>query len=172
MKISKKYLALGLLGSVLVSGSAYAATVGVNATIRFLTALTLTQTATMNFGQVTPDTGVLAITPAGVLTKTSGDVVIIGGTPAAAVVNITGDAASTISYQVTGFTDSANVTLSAATCSYDGGAAGDCTTGPVAGAALGAGGKNLAIGATATINSAPASGATETPSLTLTVLYT
>ena len=173
MKLSKKYLALGLLGSVLTAGSAYAATQSVTANIRFDTALALTKNFDINFGMVKASTaGDFTIDTAGTITPANGGVVI-GGTPVVGDITIVGStdqtiAISTGTYVAAGIGD--GVTLSDATCKYGTATAAACDTPLTAQAAPGAG-THLLLGVKATVDANQTAGTHPTPAFTVTVVY-
>ncbi len=170
MKISKKYLALGLLGSFMLSGGAYAATQSVTANMTFDTALTLTKNADIQFGLLKASTaGTYVISTAGVVTPSGGGVVI-GGTPAFGQITITGSTTQTVTISTGSYTAAGGVTLSAATCNYNGAAIANCDTGGTGLAAPGAG-KVLKLGVTAAADGTQAAGATPAPTFVVTVIY-
>ena len=170
MKICKKYLALGLLGSALVSGGAYAATQSVTANMTFDSALSLTKNADINFGSVKgSQTGTYTIDTAGVVTPTAGGVVI-GGTPAFGQITITGSSSQTVAISTGTYTVDHGVTLSAATCSYNGAAAVACDT-PLTGLSAPGVGKTLKLGVTAVSDGTATAGTTATPTFVVTVVY-
>lgn len=171
MKFSKKYLALAVAASLLASGGAYAATQSVTANMAFDSVLTLTKNADIDFGTVRAGTiGTYTINTAGTITPSGGGQVI-GGTPAAGQITITGSGSQTLSISTGGYTAANGVTPSAATCSYDGAAASACDT-PLTGlTAPGAGGRILRLGVRADTDGSQAAGATAAPSFTVTVIY-
>jgi hypothetical protein len=175
MKINKKYLAVGIVASLAASGGAFAAnSVSVPADIAFVTALTVTKTSNMDFGKVASAiAGVYVLTANDAISATSGQ--IVGGVPAAGVVNIVGDTVSAITISVGSYVASTHVTLSAATCTYAASSDAVCDSGtPLTGQTHpnGGGGTNLKVGATATVSSGTTTNTTEQPSLTVTVTYT
>jgi hypothetical protein len=170
MKLSKKYLAMGLLSSVLVSGGAYAATQSVTANMTFDTALSLTKVSDINFGLVKASTsGTYTISTAGVVTPSSGGVVI-GGTPNAGNITIAGSTTQTVAINTGTYVADHGVTPSAATCAYNGGASTACDTPLTAQTAPGAG-KTLLLGVTAASDGTAGAGVTAAPTFIVTVVY-
>ncbi len=171
MKLSKKLLALGVATSVFAAGAAYAATQSVGVNIAFDTALQLTNPTPINFGTVQALTaGTYVINTANVVTPSGGGVVI-GGTPASGIVNIRGSGTQTVAIHTGTYVASNGVTLSAASCLYNGVTTADCDTGVTGAAAPGAGGRDLTLGVTATVSGVQAAGTSATPSFTVTVVY-
>ena len=170
MKFNKKYLALGVLGSALASTSAYAVTQSVTANLTFDSALTLTKTSDINFGTVQASTpGTYTIATTGVVTPSAGGVVI-GGTPTAGAITIAGSTTQTVAISTGTYVANSGVTLSNATCSYNGGASTACDAGLTGQTAAGTG-KTLKLGVQATSDGTAASGVTASPTFIVTVVY-
>ena len=171
MKLSKKYLALAIAAGVLAAGGAHAATQSVTANMAFDALLTLTKNNDINFGTVAALTsGTYTISTAGVVTPTLGGIVI-GGTPAAGQITITGSATQTISISTGAYVANNGVTLSGATCGYNGAAGVACDT-PLTGlAAPGAGGRILRLGVQAAADGTQAAATSAAPTFTVTVIY-
>jgi hypothetical protein len=170
MKLHKRYLALGLLGAIVASSGAYAATQNVTANISFDSALSLTKTSDIAFGSVKGSTaGTYTISTAGAVTPTAGGVVI-GGTPAAGAITITGSTSQTVAINTGSYVSDLGVTPSAATCSYNGNPAVACDT-PMTGQSAPGAGKFLKLGVTAVSDGTAAAGQAATPSFTVTVIY-
>jgi Domain of unknown function (DUF4402) len=183
MKFDKKYLALGVLGALAASSAAYA-TAPVNsqtvtATVTFKTALNLSVNAGMDFGEIAAGTSgvyVLNSNTGAVSITTPGE--IIGGSPHAGSLTVTGDgvaspaSGSDVTISVGSYIASADVTLSAATCTY--GTVHD--TACDSGAPLATGqtalttGTTFTVGATATVTGSAAVGV-ESPSMVVTITY-
>lgn len=150
-----------------MSADAFAATQSVTANITFDTALTLTKEADIDFGTVAAGVATTyTISTAGAIT--AGNATWLYGTPAAGDITITGSATQGLTISTGTYTADANVTPSAATCAYDGGAASACDGG-IAGAAPGAGGKTLLLGVSATTTAAVTGSAA--PTFIVTVVY-
>lgn len=171
MRISTKYLALGLVASLLASGGAYAATQSVTANMSFDSVLTLTKNADINFGTVrAAQIGTYTINTAGVVTPSGGGV-LVAGTPAAGQITITGSGTQTLSISTGTYAVNNGVTPSAATCAYDGAAATACDT-PLTGlTAPGIGGRVLRLGVAAAVDGSQAVGSTAAPTFVVTVIY-
>jgi len=170
MKLSKKILALGLLGSVFVAGGAYAATQSVTANMTFDTALSLVKNADISFGIVkASQAGTYAINTSGVVSPTAGGVVI-GGTPAFGQITISGSTTQTVAISTGAYVADSGVTPSAATCKYGTGSETACDTPLTAQAAPGAG-KVLKLGVTAASDGTAGAGTTAAPTFTVTVIY-
>ena len=142
-------------------------------TVAFDLPLSIDTLSDINIGHVkAKTTGTYTINTAGNVTV-GGTGLWINGPTSAAQLLIHGSATQTISIStgsyVAGGTGS-GVKLSAATCSYNGGAPGPCTL--TTQAAPTAAGKTLLLGVTATIsNTTQADGSHATPSFTVTVIY-
>jgi len=150
-------------------GGAYAATQTVTATIKFLTDLTIAQVTAPNFGYVkAAQVGTYVLDTTGAITPSGGGVVE-GGVPAAGNYLIKGSGSQIINISTGGYTVSGASTPSAATCKYGAGAAAACTL--VGQAAPTAGGTTLLMGLQIATTAAAIDGQTDTPSLTLTVVY-
>jgi hypothetical protein len=122
---------------------------------------------------------VKALTAGTYIIDTTGNVAASGGgvwlfgTHSAGSLLIHGSATQTISISAGSYTSGGaggGVTLSAATCSYNGGSPVACTLSTQA--APGSAGKTLLMGITATVNSSQTQGSTATPTFTITVTYT
>ncbi len=171
IKTRLKYLALGLIGSVAVCGGAYAATQSVTANMSFDSVLTLNKTQDINFGVVAALTGgTYVISTAGAVTPSNGGVVV-GGTPAAASITVTGSATQTVAINTQSYSANNGVTPSAATCNYGGTAIANCDAGDTGLAAPGAGGRTLTVGVTATVDGTQAAGSTAAPTFDVVVIY-
>jgi hypothetical protein len=173
-EFNKKYLALGVLGALAASSAAYAGnTSTITASVKFMTALVVSSTATMDFGDVTKDAGGVYVLTAGSVLTTSGTGEIIGGTPAAASINIVGDDTDTIAISVGSYVASTHVTLSAATCTYGSSTNAGCDSGsPLTGqSAPTSSGATLRVGATATVTSGATADTTEHPTMVVTITY-
>jgi hypothetical protein len=166
------------MGTVIVAGSAYATTATLTASIKFYAALTVTNPTPMNFGVVQSAVqGAYTITPAGVLTAstTGGNTgVIISGTPAAAEVDITGDAIDTVTVTVNNSVTQGSTTLGTFMCAIntpgtgskcDGGSStGTITVDPITAG-------KVYIGATASVVAGTTSGETDSPTFDVVVSY-
>jgi hypothetical protein len=131
-------------------------------------AITLTKNADIQFGTVKAGaTGTYVINTAGSVTA-SGNGVWLYGTPAAGSITIAGSTTETVSISTGGYSANGGVTLSAATCAYNGGSAAACSLSNQA--APGAG-KTLLLGVTATVDGTQAAGATAAPTFVVTVTY-
>lgn len=111
------------------------------------------------------------INSAGVLTAGSGT--WLSGTLSAGNLLIHGSATQTISISAGSYTSSGQgggVTVSNATCSYNGGAELPCSLSTQAPPT--AAGKTLKLGITTTVNSKQSAGTSATPTFTITVTYT
>jgi hypothetical protein len=174
MKLCKKYLVLGLLGSVLVSGGAYAASTSVTANMAFDSALSLSGLTNINFGTV--QAGIVNATytiaaATGVVTPGNGGVVISNVGQSAGQLTIAGSTTQTIAISTGGYIASNGVTLSAAMCAYNGGTATACDGTGLTGQTAAGAGKTLKLGVTATDAGTAAANSTATPSFTVTVVY-
>lgn len=170
MKLSKQHLVLGVLGLSLFAGSAYAATQSVTANMSFDAAVALSKTADINFGIVQSLTaGTYTITPAGVVTPTAGGV-LIGGTSSAASITVSGSASQTVAISTGTYASDNGVSVSNATCSYDGGSSTSCDSGLSTQSAPGVG-KVLRVGVTATADGNQTAGSTASPTFVVTVVY-
>lgn len=141
--------------------------------LSFDNALAIDSVVDINFGKVRAATaGTYTINTAGVVTPGGGGVWLYGTTSAGSMV-IHGSSTQTIvistgSYIAGGI--GGGVTLSNATCSYNGGAAVACSLSGQA--APTSAGKTLLLGVTATVDTAQTAGSSATPSFTVTVVYT
>jgi hypothetical protein len=170
MKLSTKYLALGLAVSLLTSSGAYAATQSVTANMSFDSVLSLTKNADINFGTVkASQAGTYTISTASVVTPSGGGVVV-GGTPAYGQITIVGSSSQTVAISTGTYTANNGVTPSAAMCSYDGAAASACDT-PLTGLAAPGAGKVLKLGVTAAADGTQIAGSTAAPTFVVTVIY-
>ena len=173
MTFSKKFLALGLLGSLIASGGAYAATQSVTASVSFDSAVTLSGLTNINFGTV--QAGIVGATytvvaSTGVVNPSNGGVVISTTGQTAGQLTIAGSSSQSIAISTGGYTANGGVTLSGATCSYNGATAVPCDTGLTSQAAPGVG-KLLKLGVAAVSDGTASAGSTATPSFTVTVVY-
>jgi hypothetical protein len=162
---------LALVLATLLAAPAMASsfTWGANATVTFDIALTLTRISNISFGRVRALTAATyVINTAGVVT-TSGAGQWLYGTRTAGNVLIRGSATQTINISVGSYVANNGVTLSAATCSYNGGPSGACAL--TAQAAPTASGRTLLLGVTATVSGTQAAGSSAAPRFTLTVVY-
>jgi hypothetical protein len=127
----------------------------------------------INIGHVKALTaGTYTINTAGVVTPGGGGQVLYG-TPNAGSFLIHGSSTDTISINVTSYTTGGiggGVTLSAPTCSYNGGAPVACALSTQA--APTSAGKTLLLGITVTVNASQTANTTATPTFTVTVVYT
>jgi hypothetical protein len=159
---------LALIG-LLLSCSASAATQSVIANVAFDVPLSLVRDSDINFGSLKSTTsGTYVIDTNGRVTPSSGGV-LVGGTPTPGQFTITGSATQGISIGTSAFTADRGVTLSAATCNYDGTLIANCD-----GAGLpapGGTGKVLKLGATITADGTQAAGTTAAPAFVLSVVY-
>ncbi len=187
MKIQSKYLAIALVGSMILAGNAMADVYNMGATAYFVTALSETSAATMNFGTLaalSTDTFTIAIPNGGAqsynanVTTTGNAQHIIKSAGSVGAVKITGsgDAGVTLTVNVingTGYTASHGVVLSNSQCSYDGAASFGCEAGSTTLAAPGSSGKYLRVGADITPDGVGnADGVTATPSIAINISYT
>lgn len=140
--------------------------------ITFDSALSITTNKDINFGVVT--TGVAStyrMSTAGVFSVPVGTGVQLSTSQFwAANLTIYGSATQTISISTGSFVNSAHVTLSQTSCSYNGGASGTCALSNQA--APSSSGKTLLIGCDAAVTAGTTAGTLETPSFTVTVTYT
>jgi hypothetical protein len=189
MPATGKTLYLGATATYTSAATAgtYAPTFTISANYDALTATSLPQTGAIGFDiPVSIDTvtnlnighvkaltaGTYTINTAGVVTPSGGGVVLYG-TPNAGSFLIHGSATETISISVGSYTTGGvggGVSLSAATCSYNGGAPGACTLSTQA--APTSAGKTLLLGVTVTVNASQTANTTATPTFTVTVVYT
>ncbi len=174
MKICKKYLALGLLGSVLVSGGAYAATQSVTASVAFDSALTLSGLVNINFGTV--QAGIVGASytinaTTGSVTPSNGGVIISTAGETAGQLTVAGSTTQLVAVSTGSYVNNGGVTLSGATCSYNGGTATACDGAGLTGQVAAGAGKTLKLGVTATSDGTATAGTTATPSFTVTVVY-
>ncbi len=171
IKTRLKYLALGLAGSLAVCGGAYAATQSVTANIAFDTVLTLNKTADINFGIVAASTGGdYTITTAGAVSAANGGV-IVGGTPQAASITVTGSATQTVAVSTGNYAADNGVTPSAASCNYNGTAIADCDTGQSGLTAPGGAGRTLTVGVTVDVDGTQGAGSSAAPTFDVIVIY-
>jgi hypothetical protein len=158
-----------VLAAALLVCSAHAATLSVTANVAFETPLTLVQDAAINFGTLKAATsGTYVIDTNGRVTPSNGGA-LVGGTPAPGQITITGSSTQAISIGTSAFSADRGVTLSAASCNYDGTMIANCD-----GAGLpapGGPGKILKLGATITADGTQAAGTTAAPAFVLSVVY-
>jgi hypothetical protein len=133
--------------------------------------LSIDTVANVSIGVVQATTAATyTINSAGVLT--AGNSTWLGGTLRAGSLLIHGSATQTISISAGSYTASGQgggVTISNATCSYNGGAEAPCTLSTQA--APTAAGKTLRLGITTTVNKSQSAGTSATPTFTVTVTY-
>jgi hypothetical protein len=148
-------------------------TLSQSAAIGFDTALTIDTVVDINFGVVKALTaGDYTIDTSGAVSAANGGV-LISGMPVAGSMKIHGSSTQAINISVGSYVAggiSNGVTLSNATCSYDGGAAAACSLSSQA--APTSTGKTLLLGVKATVDSSQTAGSSATPSFTVTVIYT
>lgn len=143
------------------------------ASIKFDNAITIDTVMDINFGMVKALTaGNFTINTAGVVTPGGGGEWLYGTTSAGSMV-IRGSSTQTIAISTGSYISGGiggGVTLSNATCSYNGGAEVACSLSGQA--APTSAGKTLLLGVTATVNASQTAGSSATPSFTVTVVYT
>jgi hypothetical protein len=148
-------------------------TLSQTASLGFDLALTVDTVVDINFGVVKALTsGDYTINTSGAVTAANGGV-FISGTPVAGGMKIHGSSAQTINISVGSYAAGGiggGVTLSNATCSYNGGAAAACSLSSQA--APTSAGKTLLLGVKATVNASQTAGSAAAPSFTVTVIYT
>jgi hypothetical protein len=146
-----------------------------SASIGFDTPLSIDTIVGINFGVVKAATaGTYTISTLGVVTPTLGGVVL-GGHPVAGSMLIHGATNDTITISTGSYVAGGvgnGVTLSAATCSYNGGAETACDAGITLQTAPTSIGKSLKLGVKAVVNASQTAGTIATPSFTVTVSYT
>ena len=157
-------------GCAIVNFSAAAATQSVTANMSFETSLVLTKNADIQFGLLQAGTpGTYKLDTTGAVTTSNGGVVV-GGASNAGQMTIGGSTTQAITVSTGGYVASNGVTLSSATCKYNGSTITNCDTGAAGLAAPGAG-KELKLGVTATVSGTQSVGSVATPSFTVTVIY-
>lgn len=145
------------------------------AAISFDSQITIDTVVNANFGVVLASTAAnYTINTAGTVTAAGGGV-WYGGTTNAGSLKIHGSSSQTLtistgSYVAGGIGN--GVVPSAATCSYNGGAATACDAGLTLQVAPTAAGKTLLLGVKVTVDANQTAGTTATPSFTVTVTYT
>lgn len=148
---------------------------GQTASVAFDSALTFGSLVDISFGKVQALTaGTYTIDTAGVVTPSGGGV-LFPSTPVAGSMTIYGSATQTITISTGAYVAGGiggGVTLSNATCSYNGGAETACDAGLSTQAAPTSVGKTLLLGVRATVNASQTAGSAATPSFTVTVVYT
>ncbi len=157
-----------ILLQLLQISAAVAATQTMSASISFETALSLTNGTNVSFGFVkASQPGVYTISPSGAITATN-DGVALGGDTHAGSMTIVGSETQNIDISVNHYVSNNGVTPSAATCSYNGGAAAPCalTSQPAPGA-----GKPLLLGVTLTVDGTQQTGTTAAPTFDVAVTY-
>ena len=154
-------------------GAAYAATLVVTGHVRFLTHITITQVADPDFGSVSAGIAdTYTLSTAGGVTAAGGPTHIEGGAPAAGSYTLVASTAQGINIFCSGYTAQGVSTPSALTCSYNAGAETACASGasplaiasPLASA-------NLKVGLKVTTTAAGTDNESDTPTLTLNVVY-
>ena len=150
-----------------------ASTQSVAASMTFDTALGITKVSDISFGLVkaSATSGIKSYTinTSGVVTSPNGGEVI-GGNPTSGSLTITGSNTQTVEISTGGYVPNNGVTLTAATCAYDGSAARSCDSGLKSQAAPGEG-KVLRLGVTAMSDGTAAIGSTASPTFVVTVVY-
>jgi hypothetical protein len=163
-----RYLLLALLGSTTIMGAAYAATQTVTANISFDTPLTITKVSDIGFGSLKAATaGTYVISTTGAVTASGGGATL-GGATHAGNLTIAGSTTQLVDISVGNYVVNNGVTPSAATCSYNGGAAAACT---LASQVAPGAGKTLLLGVTATVSGTQAAGTVAAPTFDVTVNY-
>ncbi len=144
-----------------------------SAAMSFDSPITISNVVNINFGVVKAMTaGTYVINTANSVTASGGGEKLYGA-PVSGSMLIRGSATQTISISAGSYVAGGignGVTLSAATCSYNGGVAAACSLSTQA--APSQAGKTLLLGVTATVNASQTQGSTASPSFTVTVTYT
>lgn len=165
--LKKILIATGLIAAA--ATSAYAATQNVTANIAFDSALTIVKNADIDFGVVIEGVAdTYTIDTAAVVTA-AGPGEIIGGTPVAGDLTISGSATQVIDISVANYVADNGVTPQNAICSYDGGAEADCNT--LTGVAAPGAGKTLLLGVEADVDGTQVAGDTAAPTFDVVVNY-
>ncbi len=187
MNLRKYFIALFVTLFTVMGSHAFADVYNMGSTAYFVTSLTETPAATMNFGTIAAgasDTFTVPIPNGSAQTytttiTTSGNVLHIiksAGSVGAIKITGSGQAGTTLTVNVisgSGYTPNMGVTASNAQCSYDGAAAFACETGATNLAAPGSAGKYLRVGADITPDGIQnADGMTATPSIAINISYT
>jgi len=162
---------LGILASTsaLLVGNASAATFNQTGTISVLPAITVSQTAQLDFGSVAiPAAGTETVIVTIDNTTGSGTATFLNSTVADGEFNITGSTTNTVNISATG-TDASGIVWSAITGNYSGGAIADLTATTATLAAPGVG-SVLKVGATITVASTMTAG-TYSPAYALDISY-
>lgn len=155
------------LTAVLVPSIAAAVTQTMAVHVEFGQSLSTTQISSADFGVLKANTPAkYTLSTSGAVT-TSGDGEVIGGTPKAGNISISGSNTQNLDITVGNYTANNNVTPSNAYCSYDGGGAAPCKLSSVS--APGSG-KTLLVGLDINVGNLSA-GTTASPGFDINVNY-
>ena len=121
------YIGLVLILVVLGASQVRATTQSLSAHITFDTVLSITNNSNIDFGSVIAgQAGTYTLSPEGIITATN-DGVVLGGTPTAGDLTITGSTTQSIDISADNYVADNGVTPSAATCNYNDGTSSPCT---------------------------------------------
>lgn len=149
-------------------GRALALSETISATIGFETMLSVTKNSDINFGKVKAgQAGTYTISPSGAVTATDGGATL-GGSVQAANLTIAGSETQAINISASDYVANNGVTPSAATCTYNGGAASACA---IASQAAPGTGKTLLVGVTVTVDGTQDVETSASPSFNVAVTY-
>lgn len=168
-KMLKLSAAVLVASSIVASGfTAHAFTLSTNADVEFVTPINVTPNQTPDFGIV--ETGasgrVLTLSTAGVISGADAADYISGAL--AGDYTVTAGATQAIDISIGNYGANGNVTPSAGTCAYNGGAAGACSLTGETGVPAGA---TLLVGLTMTTNAIHTDGQTAAPTFDIVVNY-
>ncbi len=153
---------------VLYRGEARAATQSVTAHITFAEKLSIEDVTSAEFGVLLAGaSGTYTLSPQGEVTASGGGSVL-GGTPKAATMKITGSQTQAIAISAANYVADKGVTPSAATCSYSGGDAGLCN---LSGQAAPGTGKELLLGLTIAVDGTQVANMVAAPTFEVVVNY-
>ena len=166
------FLVAFVLIVIVSAGVAHASgSMSMRAAVSFDTALLITKASDVNFGFVEASTaGTYTIDTSGHVTASNGGILLNSGSSSAGNLTVMGSTIQTIAIHTGSYITDHGVAPSAATCSYNGGAAVACDAGLTAQAAPGAG-ATLRLGLTVMSDGTAAAGTTARPTFTVTVVY-
>lgn len=164
--LKKILIATGLIAAA--ATTAYAATENVTANIAFDSALSIVKNADIDFGVVEAGIADTYTIDTTATVTAAGTGQVIGGTPAAGDLTISGSPTQAIDISVTNYVADNGVTPQNATCSYDGGAEAACT---LTGAAAPGAGTTLLLGVEADVDGTQAANDVAAPTFDVVVNY-
>lgn len=167
LRKTTKILTFAAVTLALVTNFAQAASSTMNASIAFAAPLSITKNNDISLGAVSANTaGSVAINTAGQVT--SADIQLLGGTPQAGDLTISGSTTQAITIAVSHYTSSNGVAARDALCQYDSGVESPCAGLSVAAAGAG---KNLKVGVSLDVDGTQTAGAAASPSFDLVLQY-